>query len=122
MNVLYDNGLRKTIYQIPLVDLPNAEGLVSLDAQTYMISPESGAYFLWDAGDGPTGDIKSYAREESTTDVATELTTMIRTQRAYSSNAKVIQTVELSFAVLMSLPVEIALCVADRSLLMERRV
>ncbi|MBW4962653.1 flagellar hook protein FlgE [Sulfitobacter sp. CW3] len=122
VNVLYDNGLRKTIYQIPLVDLPNAEGLVSLDAQTYMISPESGAYFLWDAGDGPTGDIKSYAREESTTDVATELTTMIRTQRAYSSNAKVIQTVELSFAVLMSLPVEIALCVADRSLLMERRV
>ncbi|WP_373030217.1 flagellar basal body rod C-terminal domain-containing protein, partial [Sulfitobacter sp.] len=55
---------------------------------------ESGAYFLWNAGDGPTGDIKSYAREESTTDVATELTTMIRTQRAYSSNAKVIQTVD----------------------------
>jgi flagellar hook protein FlgE len=122
VNAIYDNGLRKTIYQVPLVDLPNAEGLVSMDAQTYQISPESGAYFLWDAGDGPTGDIKSYAREESTTDVATELTTMIRTQRAYSSNAKVIQTVELSFAVLMSLPVEIALCVADRSLLMERRV
>lgn len=94
VNAIYDNGLRKTIYQVPLVDLPNAEGLVSVDAQTYEISPESGAYFLWNAGDGPTGDIKSYAREESTTDVATELTTMIRTQRAYSSNAKVIQTVD----------------------------
>jgi flagellar hook protein FlgE len=94
VNAIYDNGLRKTIYQIPLVDLPNAEGLVSLDSQTYQISPKSGAYFLWDSGDGPTGDIKGYAREESTTDVATELTTMIRTQRAYSSNAKVIQTVD----------------------------
>lgn len=94
VNAIYDNGLRKTIYQIPLVDLPNAEGLISTDSQTYKVSPESGAYFLWDSGDGPTGDIKGYAREESTTDVATELTTMIRTQRAYSSNAKVIQTVD----------------------------
>ncbi len=122
VNAIYDNGLRNTIYQIPLVDLPNAEGLISLDSQTYRTSPKSGAYFLWDARDGPTGDIKSYSREESTTDVATELTTMIRTQRAYSSNAKVIQTVELSFAELMSLPVEMAFCVLVRSLLMERRV
>jgi flagellar hook protein FlgE len=105
-----------------LVDLPNAEGLISVDSQTYQISPKSGAYFLWDSGDGPTGDIKGYAREESTTDVATELTTMIRTQRAYSSNAKVIQTVELSLAELISLPVEMALWVAERSLLIERSV
>ena len=94
VNAIYDNGLRNIIYQIPMVDLPNAEGLISLDAQTYRTSRQSGAYFLWDAGDGPTGDIKSYSREESTTDVATELTTMIRTQRAYSSNAKLIQTVD----------------------------
>lgn len=32
--------------------------------------------------------------EESATDVANELTRMIQTQRAYSSNAKVIQTVD----------------------------
>lgn len=42
----------------------------------------------------PTGDIVSYAREESATDVAGELTQLIQTQRAYSSNAKVIQTVD----------------------------
>ena len=36
----------------------------------------------------------AFAREESTTDVAGELTDMIETQRAYSSNAKVIQTVD----------------------------
>jgi flagellar hook protein FlgE len=68
--------------------------MVALDQQTYIPSPESGTYFLWDAGEGPTGDVVSYAREESTTDVATELTSMIQTQRAYSSNAKVIQTVD----------------------------
>ena len=49
---------------------------------------------MWDAGDGPTGDVIGFAREESTTDVAGELTQLIQTQRAYSSNAKIIQTVD----------------------------
>ncbi|WP_206019300.1 flagellar hook protein FlgE [Roseovarius spongiae] len=90
----FDTGMTRVIYQVPLVDLPNPNGMVSLDKQTFMPSPESGSFFLWDAGDGPTGDIVSFAREESATDVAGELTDMIQTQRAYSSNAKVIQTVD----------------------------
>jgi flagellar hook protein FlgE len=90
----YDNGAVRTVYQVPLVDMPNPNGLTALDNQTYQISNESGAYFLWDAGDGPTGDLVNFAREESTTDVASELTDLIQTQRAYSSNAKVIQTVD----------------------------
>ncbi len=90
----FDIGITRTVYQIPLVDLPNANGLESLDNQIYQTSNESGSFFLWDAGDGPTGDIVSYALEESATDVAGELTDLIQTQRAYSSNAKVIQTVD----------------------------
>ncbi|NSX56694.1 flagellar hook protein FlgE [Parasulfitobacter algicola] len=94
VRAFFDTGISRTIYQIPLVDMPNPNGLVPLDDQTYSVSPESGSYFLWDAGDGPTGDILSFSREESTTDVAGELTNLIQTQRAYSSNAKVIQTVD----------------------------
>ena len=94
VHAYFDTGITRIIYQVPLVDLPNPNGMVALDQQTYMPSPESGTYFLWDAGDGPTGDIVSYAREESATDVAAELTNMIETQRSYSSNAKVIQTVD----------------------------
>ncbi|MEM7521955.1 MAG: flagellar hook-basal body complex protein [Pseudomonadota bacterium] len=90
----FDTGITRVIYQVPLVDLPNPNGMVALDQQTYQPSVESGSFFLWDAGDGPTGDILSFALEESTTDVAGELTAMIQTQRAYSSNAKVIQTVD----------------------------
>ncbi|MEM6939003.1 MAG: flagellar hook-basal body complex protein [Pseudomonadota bacterium] len=90
----FDTGITRTIYQVPLVDLPNPNGMVALDQQTYQPSVESGSYFLWDASDGPTGDILGFALEESTTDVAGELTSMIQTQRAYSSNAKVIQTVD----------------------------
>lgn len=94
VHAFFDTGITRTIYKVPLVDLPNPNGMVALDQQTYLPSPESGTYFLWDASEGPTGDIVSYAREESSTDVATELTDMIQTQRAYSSNAKVIQTVD----------------------------
>lgn len=90
----FDTGITRTLYQIPLVDLPNPNGLIALDNQTYMLSNTSGSFFLWDAGDGPTGDVVGFALEESATDVAGELTQLIQTQRAYSSNAKVIQTVD----------------------------
>jgi flagellar hook protein FlgE len=87
-------GITRVIYQVPLVDVPNPNGMAALAQQTYLPSSESGSFFLWDAGTGPTGAVVSFAREESATDVAGELTDMIRTQRAYTSNAKVIQTVD----------------------------
>lgn len=90
----YENGMQRTIAQIPMVDVPNPNGLRVNDDQTYRPSKESGQFLLWNAGEGPTGGIRSYAREESATDVAGELTELIKTQRAYSSNAKVIQTVD----------------------------
>ena len=94
LHAIYDAGFTRTIYQIPVLDVPNANGLISLSNQTYQVSPDSGSFFLWDAGDGPAGEMAGYSREESATDVAAELTDLIQTQRAYSSNAKVIQTVD----------------------------
>lgn len=90
----YDTGFVKTLYQIPLVDVSNTNGLTSLDSQTFKVSATSGSFYLWDAGDGPTGTVEGYSQESSTVDVAEELTNLIQTQRAYSSNAKVIQTVD----------------------------
>lgn len=94
LHAIYDIGFTRTIYQIPLVDVPNPNGLISLDNQAYQLSTESGPFFLWEAGDGPAGEMIGYAREESATDVAGELTQLIQTQRAYSSNANIIQTVD----------------------------
>lgn len=90
----FDIGINRVLYQIPLVDVPNVNGLETLDKQSFRVTPDSGSFFLWDAADGPTGDIVGFALEESATDVAGELTELIQTQRAYSSNAKVIQTVD----------------------------
>jgi flagellar hook protein FlgE len=94
VNATYDTGLTRRLYQVPLVDVPNPNGLLSLSNQTYQVSPDSGSFLLWDAGSGPTGTIEGFSREGSKTDVAAELTNLIQTQRAYSSNAKVIQTVD----------------------------
>jgi flagellar hook protein FlgE len=116
---VYDQGFTRRIYQIPLVDVPNVNGLVALSDQTYQVSPDSGQMFLWDAGDGPTGSVLGFAREGSSTDVAEELTQLIVTQRAYSSNAKVIQTVALSLAEPTDLPVEISSCVLARFALID---
>lgn len=90
----FDNGMSTRVYQVPLVGVANPNGLIAMDGQTYSVSPQSGDFFLWDAKDGPVGDIASYALEASATDIATELTNLIETQRAYSSNAKVVQTVD----------------------------
>ena len=46
------------------------------------------------SGCGPVGEVAGYSLMESTTDIAAELTDLIETQRAYSSNAKIVQTVD----------------------------
>ncbi len=90
----YDQGFTRLVYQVPVIDVPNPNGLTVLSNQTYRVTPSSGPFYLWNAGDGPTGTTEGFSREESATDVAGELTALIQTQRAYSSNAKVIQTVD----------------------------
>ncbi len=94
LQAIYDSGFRRTLYQIPVGDVPNMNGLRALDSQSYSVSATSGNLYLWDANTGPVGGISGYALMESTTDIAAELTDLIETQRAYSSNAKIVQTVD----------------------------
>ena len=94
LEAIYNTGFRRTLYQIPVAEVPNANGLDAVDNQAFTISNKSGDVYLWDAGDGPTGGYTGYSLMESNTDIASELTSLIETQRAYSSNAKIIQTVD----------------------------
>jgi len=94
LQAVFDTGFRRTIYQIPVADVPNFKGLNAAGNQSFEISPDSGDVYFWDAGDGPAGSIIGFSLAQSTTDIAGELTDLIQTQRAYSSNAKIIQTVD----------------------------
>ena len=91
---VYDNGSRRALYQIPLATVPNPNGLTAIDNQAFEISQNSGDVFFFDAGAGPAGQISGFALQQSTVDVAEELTDMIVTQRAFSSNATVVRTVD----------------------------
>jgi len=82
LQAIFDTGFRRTIFQIPLADVPNLNGLTALDNQTFAISQDSGDFFLWDAGSGPVGTTVGFALTQSTTDIAGELTDLIQTQRA----------------------------------------
>ena len=94
LEAVYDTGQIRALFQIPLVNVPNLNGLTALDSQAFAPSPDSGGIFLWDANSGPVGSIVGFALQQSTVDIARELTDLIQTQRAYSSNATIIRTVD----------------------------
>lgn len=94
LQAIYDTGFRRTLFQIPVGDVPNLDGLTARDNQAFALSGSSGSLYLWDAGSGPVGGLAGFALMESTTDIASELTDLIETQRAYSSSAKIVQTVD----------------------------
>ncbi|MEL6277695.1 MAG: flagellar hook-basal body complex protein [Pseudomonadota bacterium] len=90
----FESGATRVLYQVPLVDVPNPDGLMALDGQMFAISRESGEFYLWDANTGPVGSTLGFSLEQSSVDLAQELTSLIQTQRAYSSNTKIIETVD----------------------------
>jgi flagellar hook protein FlgE len=89
---LFDNGLTRPIYRLPVATFPNPNGLTGRTGNVFAPSDESGNYWMNDANQGGAGKIAPSALEASTVDLANEFTTMIITQRAYSANAKVITT------------------------------
>ncbi|MEM7728167.1 MAG: flagellar hook protein FlgE [Pseudomonadota bacterium] len=94
LEAIYNTGARRTLFQIPVATVNNPDGLTPQGNQAYSVSRSSGDFYLWNAGDGASGTIQSYTLMESNTDIAAELTNLIETQRAYSSNAKIVQTVD----------------------------
>lgn len=89
---IFSNNARRALWQIPIATVTNPDGLARGDGNTFNVSASSGDARLNDAGKGNAGAVAGGALEGSNVDIAEELTDMIVTQRAYSTNAKVIQT------------------------------
>ncbi|MBK8176376.1 MAG: flagellar hook protein FlgE [Rhodospirillales bacterium] len=88
----YDNGNQKTVYQVPIAQFQNYEGLQSEPGNAFSASSESGTPALLSAGANGTGNIQSSSVEGSNVDVSSELVKMIQAQSAYAANARVIST------------------------------
>lgn len=89
---VYGSGARQAIYQIPLATVPSPDNLTPEAGNVYSVSANSGGLQLGFPGSGAFGDIRASQLEKSTVDTATELTTMIESQFAFTANSKVFQT------------------------------
>lgn len=91
---VFDNGMRRPLYEIPVGVVDNPNGLIEQKGNAYSLSGETGAFVALRANSGSTGSINAGALEGSNVDIAQEMTDLIRVQRAFSTNAKVITTVD----------------------------
>ncbi len=94
VTALFDNGVTRPIFMIPLASFTNPNGLSSLSGNAWIATDFSGNPTLREAGSAGAGEINAATLEASTVDLGTEFTRMITTQRAYSSAAKVITTAD----------------------------
>jgi flagellar hook protein FlgE len=89
---VYETGARVATYKIPLADVPSADMMSVQPGVVFLSTQASGDFSIGFAQEGGFGRIDGYSVEQSTVDLASELTTMIEAQRNYTANSKVFQT------------------------------
>ncbi len=89
---VYENGTRAASFKIPLANVRSPENLTQLSGNVFSESTKSGNVVVGDAKTGGLGQIRASTLEQSTVDLAAELTAMIESQRGYTANSKVFQT------------------------------
>ena len=103
VTALFDNGVTRPVFMIPLASFTNPNGLQALSGNVWIATDFSGNPTLREAGTAGAGSINAAALEASTVDLGTEFTRMITTQRAYSSAAKIITTADDMLSELLSI-------------------
>ncbi len=82
------NGSSVAAYEIPLANVASPDNLLPQTGNVYSANVLSGQPSVGTAGTGQLGTIQSSELEESTVDIATELTNMIVAQRGYQANSQ----------------------------------
>jgi flagellar hook protein FlgE len=100
---IYENGTRVATYRIPLADVPSPDNLQPRTGDVFVTTADSGDMLIGFPGQGGFGTVNSTALEQSTVDLANELTTMIEAQRHYQVNSRVFQTGDQLLEVLANL-------------------
>lgn len=92
VTALFDNGVTRPIFMIPIATLGNPNGMSSLTGNVFIETDGSGQPIIREAGSAGAGTVNQSAVEASTVDLGSEFTSMITTQRAYSAASKIIST------------------------------
>jgi flagellar hook protein FlgE len=88
----FASGTTRDLFKVPLAMVNSPDSMTALAGNVYSAGIESGTVLMGFGGSGGFGDLTAGALEESTVDLANELTTMIAAQRSYTANSKVFQT------------------------------
>jgi flagellar hook protein FlgE len=88
----YSSGNTLPGYKIPLATVASPDNLTSVNGTVFSANINSGQPQVGTAGTAGFGSIESSSLENSTVDLATELTAMIQAQSSYEANSKVFQT------------------------------
>ncbi|MFI5010890.1 MAG: flagellar hook protein FlgE [Hyphomicrobiales bacterium] len=92
LSFVYQNGISVPAFKIPLATVASPDNLTPESGNVYSPNIDSGEVVVGAANSGGFGAIDSSSLEQSTVDLATELTAMIEAQRGYTANSKVFQT------------------------------
>ncbi len=88
------NATPNVVGQIQIATFPNAAGLSALGHNLYEPTAASGDALLGQAGKDGRGTLMQGSLEASNVEVVDEMIGMIRTQRAYEINSKVVQAAD----------------------------
>jgi flagellar hook protein FlgE len=86
----YNNGLVKPIAQLALASFANAEGLERVTGSNWRVSTNSGLAQIGVVNTGGRGVIAPGTLEMSNVDLAEEFTNLIRSQRGFQANSRVV--------------------------------
>lgn len=92
LSAVLKNGSRISAFQIPVARVVSPDNLMTVAGNAFQLSDASGDIQIGLAGRDGNASIISSALEQSTVDLASELTDMIQAQSSYTANSKVFQT------------------------------
>lgn len=89
---VFESGTRMAVYKIPVASVASPDNMQPLAGNVFVATAKSGEMQIGFPGENKFGTLISGALEQSTVDLASELTTMIEAERNYTANSKVFQT------------------------------
>ncbi len=94
VNARFSNGTLSRLFKLPIATFASSPMLNEVSGTAYTESAESGTVLLNEAGTSVAGSLEGATLEQSNVDLADEFSRLIVTQRAYSANTRVINTVD----------------------------
>lgn len=94
VNAQFSNGQEVAVYRIPLAVFVNPNGLNARTGTVFEMTHLSGDADIVAAGTGGAGFLNPATLENSNVDLADEFASLIVSQRAFSANSRVVNTVD----------------------------